>query len=182
MHEHLVTALQSGAPWKVDIVPFSLGQVHVEDGALSVWDDPAKADELLAVATGLTVHHLFPESFYDFHLAMFRARHDRAQDISDWKVISSVLTDNGLDPDLVLKGIESESILREYRDRHTDSVERLDVFGVPTFIIGDTATFVRVMTRPNGDPQHSIDLIGSLLSMMERHPEFNEIKQTSIPR
>ncbi|MGC8465958.1 MAG: DsbA family oxidoreductase [Acidimicrobiales bacterium] len=182
MHEHLVTALQGGAPWKVDFVPFSLGQVHVEEGGLSVWDDPSKENELLAVAAGLTVHHQLPEAFLDFHRAMFRARHDLAQDISDWNVIAKVLGEHQINAELVYKAIEQGDILAEYRERHTDSVERLAVFGVPTFIIGETATFVRVMTRPTGDPQHSIDLITSLLNVMGQHPEFNEIKQTTIPR
>ena len=39
-HEHLVTALSGGADWEVDFVPFSLSQVHVEEGQPAVWDDP----------------------------------------------------------------------------------------------------------------------------------------------
>jgi hypothetical protein len=33
-HEHVLTGLTAGADWQVTFVPFSLGQVHVEEGRL----------------------------------------------------------------------------------------------------------------------------------------------------
>ena len=50
-----MTALRAGAPWDVEFVPFSLSQVHVEEGGTPVWDDPAKAADLLAIEAGLVV-------------------------------------------------------------------------------------------------------------------------------
>ena len=47
-HEHLVTALQAGAPFEVEFVPFSLSQAHVEEGGTPVWDDPEHEPDLLA--------------------------------------------------------------------------------------------------------------------------------------
>src|ERR1700678_362402 len=47
-HEHLVTALRSGADWDVDFVPFSLSQIHDEEGDVPVWEDPDRASDLLA--------------------------------------------------------------------------------------------------------------------------------------
>jgi len=52
-HEHLVVALRDGAPWNVEAVPFSLSQVHVEEGGLPVWEDPAKSPDLIAEEAGL---------------------------------------------------------------------------------------------------------------------------------
>src|SRR5438874_13413158 len=48
-HEHLLTALEAGAPWDVTFSPFSLDQVHVEEGGTPVWEDPEKARNLLAM-------------------------------------------------------------------------------------------------------------------------------------
>ncbi len=40
---------------------------------------------------------------------------------------------------------------KQIRTEHEDAVSRLGVFGVPTFIVGDQAVFVRLMARPEGD-------------------------------
>ncbi len=39
-HEHVLDALADGADWDVTFLPFSLGQVHVEEGQPDVWDNP----------------------------------------------------------------------------------------------------------------------------------------------
>ncbi|MGH9299820.1 MAG: protein-disulfide isomerase, partial [Acidimicrobiales bacterium] len=57
-----------------------------------------------------------------------------------------------------------------------------DVFGVPTFISGDQAVFVRLMNRPDGDAELALRTIEGVLSLMETMPELNEYKHTSIPR
>ncbi len=31
-HEHVVAGLEAGADWEVDFLPFSLNQMHVEEG------------------------------------------------------------------------------------------------------------------------------------------------------
>ncbi|MGD0381819.1 MAG: hypothetical protein ABSC30_17760 [Acidimicrobiales bacterium] len=82
-HEHLVVALRGGADWDVEFTPFSLSQAHVEEGGLPVWDDPAKAPDLLAIEAGLVVRDEFPDKFYDVHLGLFTARHDRGLDLRD---------------------------------------------------------------------------------------------------
>jgi len=47
-HEFLVAALKDGAPFDVEFVPFTLTQGHLDDGAVPVWDDPARGADLLA--------------------------------------------------------------------------------------------------------------------------------------
>ena len=75
-HEHLAVALADGADWQVTFLPFSLSQVHVPEGGTPVWDDPAKAKDLLALAAGVVVRDRYPERFLDAHVALFAARHD----------------------------------------------------------------------------------------------------------
>lgn len=182
MHEHLITAMQDGADYQVDFVPFSLSQVHIEDGEPDVWSDPDRYNELLAVMTGMTVQRYFPENFPGVHLALFAARHDRALDLSDWSVLASILESHEVAPEEVAKLIESEHILEDFRRQHLASVEEHHVFGVPTFIVSGQAAFVRVMHRPNGDAKVARATIDRVLDTMTNYPEFNEFKYTSIPR
>lgn len=181
-HEHLVTALKSGVDWEVDFIPFSLTQTHIEEDMPSVFEDPERSDDLLAVSTGLVVRELYPDRFFDLHLAMFAARHDQSKDISDWGVISEVLSKFDIDPEKVKEQIDSGWPKDRYREGHTKSVGEYQVFGVPTFFVNDSATFVRVMTRPNSDPQYSVRLLSRVVESIMDYPELNEVKQTQISR
>ena len=59
--------------------------------------------------------------------------------------------------------------------------EALEAFGVPTFVVGSDATFVRYMTGPTDDAQASIKLIDSIVTLIEAQPELNEFKHTRVP-
>ncbi len=112
VHEHLVVALRGGAGWDVEFLPFSLSQAHVEEGGTPVWDDPAKAPDLLAVEAGLVVRDDFPDHFFDVHLGLFTARHDRGLDLRDPSVIRDVLTSAGVDAVDVLDTVAEGSVAR----------------------------------------------------------------------
>ncbi|MHB8188858.1 MAG: DsbA family oxidoreductase [Ferrimicrobium sp.] len=182
MHEHLVTALAAGAPWSVRFIPFSLSQVHIEEGETSVWEDPSRQEELSAVMVGMVVNREFPERFYETHLALFRARHDDARDIASREVLSEILRENGVPPEKVWNAIEEGWPLAAFQEAHEHSVSALKVFGVPTLFIDDQAAFVRVMTRPNGDAAKARSTVDAALATLIDHPEFNEIKFTTISR
>src|SRR5438270_9382485 len=78
-HEHLVAGLEAGAGWDVRFVPFSLNQVHVEEGQPDVWNDPDKQSSLLAMQAGIAVRDNWPGSFNRVHVALSAARHDQAR-------------------------------------------------------------------------------------------------------
>ena len=71
-------ALRAGSDLDVRFVPFSLDQVHVEEGEPPVWE--REPDEwgtgMLALLYGIAVRDAFPDQFFDAHLALFAARHD----------------------------------------------------------------------------------------------------------
>jgi hypothetical protein len=182
LHEHLVLALSTGADWDVDFVPFSLSQVHLEEGEPDVWSDPTKRKETLAVLTGMAVNRFFPDRFFATHLALFGARHDQALDLTDTAVLAAVLEAQGLEPEKVFHLIESEGLNEEFRRRHLSSVSELHVFGVPTFIFEDKAVFARIMTRPQGDAKLARRTIEYVLETITGHPELNELKYTTIAR
>ncbi len=150
-HEHLVLALADGADWEVAFLPFSLSQTHVPEGGTPVWDDPAKANDLLALASGVVVRDQYPGRFYDAHLALFTARHDEGLDLRVPEVVAGVLDRAGVPGDKVLAEVESGAPVEEIRRAHENAVSQLQVFGVPTFVVDDRAVFVRLMSRPQGD-------------------------------
>ena len=68
------------------------------------------------------------------------------------------------------------------RTEHEQYVNSHDVFGVPTFIIGDDAVFARLMTRPEGNGALARETIDRVLALLVDHPELNEFKHTRIAR
>jgi len=181
-HEHVVAALRGGADWDVEFVPFSLSQVHVEEGGVPVWDDPAKAGDLLAIEAGLVVRDGFPDRFFDVHIGLFAARHDRGLDLRDESVIRDVLSTAGVESDKVFALLAAVGPRHAFRQAHEAAVATHQIFGVPTFVIGDSAVFARIMTRPGDDAADARSTIEGVLTLVAQHPELNEFKHTSIKR
>ena len=141
-HEHLLAGLAGGADWDVRFVPFSLGQVHVPEGGVDVWDEPERDSGLLALQAGVVVRDRFPEQFPAVHDALFAARHDEALHIKDPQVVSDILTRHDVDADEVLaaiadgtfglmkrpadKGRGLEGVARKARDYYNPASEILE--------------------------------------------------------
>ena len=181
-NEHVVAALENGADYKVEFKGFSLNQAHVEDGGLSVFDDPKEKENLLAVAAGIVVRDKFPDLFGKTHIELFAARHDYAEDLRDENVISSALRRGGVDADAVFKELDDGWPFEVFRQEHEASVSKYQVFGVPTFILGDEAVFVRLMTRPEGNKDLAVDTVDKVLDLIANNSQLNEFKHTTISR
>jgi hypothetical protein len=97
-------------------------------------------------------------------------------------VIGDVLRVHDIDPDLVFAAVDTGEPLTEYEKVHDSLVDTHRAFGVPTFIIGDRAVFVRLMTRPEGDGDLARSTIDRVLDLLEGAPEINEYKYTKINR
>ena len=181
-NEHVIAALRSGAAYDVAFKSFSLSEVHVAEGETSVFDDPSKRPDLLAIAAGIVVRDRIPEKFLDAHLSLFAIRHDDGDDVRDEQTVRNALTRAGIDADLVFTEIEDGWPIKLLRSEHETSVADHSVFGVPTFISGDQAVFVRIMTRPKGDGVLARNTIDRVLELVTGHPDINEYKHTTIPR
>jgi hypothetical protein len=184
-HEHVVNALRGGADWDVEFVPFSLSQVHVEAGDPPVWENPAKAADLLSMQAGIVVRDRDPERFLDAHWALFRARHDESRDLRRQEVVAEVLREAGVDADQTLAAVADGWPLETLRKAHETAVEQLDVWGVPTFVVDGRAAFVRLMTRPEPGPAGqaaSRQLIDRVVDAVGGWTEVNELKHTSLDR
>jgi protein-disulfide isomerase-like protein with CxxC motif len=179
-HEHLAAALAGGADWDVTFLPFSLSQAHVPEGGPAVWDDPAKAQDLLALGAGVVVRDQYPEQFLDAHIALFTARHDEGLDLRKPAVVASVLERVGVPGDKVVAEVAAGAVIDDIRRAHEHAAGQLDVFGVPTFIMGDDAVFVRLMSRPAGDAALALRTTQGVLDLFETMPDLNEFKHTKL--
>jgi hypothetical protein len=180
-HEHVLAGLADGAGWDVTFVPFSLSQAHVEEGQPDVWDEPEKDSGLLALQVGVVVRDWYPDRFAPVHHRLFTIRHDEGAKLRDEAVLRAALADLGVDADAVFDEIATGKPLLQVKAEHDDAVERAKVWGVPTFIVGDQAAFVRVMHRPDGDGAEARRTIDRVLDLLA-WPDLNEFKHTSIPR
>jgi hypothetical protein len=180
--EVVVRALEAGAPVDPDFRAFSLSQVHLEDGEPAVWEPGTEPRSgVLALQWGLAVRDELPERFGAVHLALFTARHDQGRDLNDPEVLAAAVASAGVDPDEVEKLVVSGRPAAALADDHTWAVDTPRVFGVPTFVTGRRAVFVRLMDRPaTGEAARAT--LDRVLTMVEDWPDLNEFKATVIPR
>jgi hypothetical protein len=180
-HDHIVHGLRGGADWNVTFVPFCLGQSHVEPGMPDVWEAPESDSGLLALQVGIAVRDNQPHAFVELHHALFEFRHSRNGDLRDRAALSAVLRGCGIDSDSVFAEVDSGRPLATIRDEHTQYARSHQVWGVPVFIVGDSAVFVRLLDRPDGDEALAQHTISRILDLIE-WDSLNEFKHTSVPR
>jgi hypothetical protein len=181
-HEHVVAGVRGGAPWEVTYLPFSLGQVHVAEGDPDIWGHWEDDTGLLALQAGVVVRDKFPDRFLDAHEALFALRHDHGGQLRDPDAVRSALEGVDVDADVVFDEIAGGDPIAAVQAAHEAAAREHSVWGVPTFILGDQAVFVRLMDRPAGDGDHAIRSVDGVLDLLRRSPTLNEFKHTSIPR
>jgi hypothetical protein len=180
--EVVVRALEAGEPFEVDFRAFSLSQVHLEEGEAPVWQPGAEPRSgVLALEWGLAVRDQLPDRFPAVHLALFAARHDQGRDLNDPEVLAAAVAAAGVDPDEVAKLVAGGGPAAALAADHTWAADTARVFGVPTFVAGERAVFVRLMSRP-GSPAAARATLERVLAMVEDWPDLNEFKATAIPR
>ncbi len=181
-HEHVVLALQAGADWDVRFMPFSLDQAHVEEGGIDVWDDPAQRPQQTATLVGIAVRDTQPEHFPAVHLGLFTARHEHQLDVKDEVAVARVVDAAGGDGQATLAEVATGGPLDTLAEEHQRLVKDHDVFGVPTFIVGDDAVFVRLTERAGGDGAIATATIDRIIDTITGWPSLNELKHTRISR
>jgi protein-disulfide isomerase len=178
-NEAVVAAQRAGAlpdiEWRY--LAFSLDEAHLQEGDPPVWDQAPEAwgSGVLALLYGIAVRDTFPDQFLDAHVALFAARHDQGRRIDDEAVLRDVVTSVGLDADAVADEAWSGRPLKTLQTEHTQAVDEWDVFGVPTFVDGDEAVFVRFMDRGH------VDDLERMIGLLD-WTNLNEFKRTRLPR
>ena len=179
IHLHVIWALARRCDFDVTFVPWTMSQGYRDEGAPDVWDDPERDSTFSSLAVSTSVHDLMPERFLDVHEALFRAvttapfasspSRDRRRRSRDWTSISAPIFED-------VASRRPHKVIGEcFRE-----FERYEAFGVPTFVIDGDATFVRYMNPPTDDPQASIALIESLVTLMSDQSALNEFKHTKV--
>jgi 2-hydroxychromene-2-carboxylate isomerase len=173
----VVNAIRGGSDVRFRFVPFSLDQVHVEEGGAPMWErDPSEwGTGVLALLYGLAVRDAFADRFFDAHVAIFAARHDQGLKLQEEQVLRDAVSSAGLDPDAVHEEALSGRPLKTLAVEHTEAVERWQVFGVPTYLEDEQAVFVRFMERGRVD---DLERVLDLLPWTR----LNEFKRTTRDR
>ncbi|CAN5709523.1 hypothetical protein BH18ACT2_BH18ACT2_09790 [soil metagenome] len=179
-HDHVIAGLRAGADWDVTFLPFSLSQAHVEEGGTPVWEQPDVDSGLLALQLAVAVRDDQPDHFLDAHDALFEHRHGAAGDLRDRAALSAALASTGVDVDAAWTAVDEGAPLSIVEKEHTAFVDSHQVWGVPTFVVGDAAVFVRLLDLPT-DGDDAIRTVERLLDNLD-WPLLNEFKHTSIPR
>jgi hypothetical protein len=98
-------------------------------------------------------------------------------------VVSDVLERGGVPVETVFARIDDGSALATVKAEHEGYAESHEVWGVPTFIVGDQAVFIRFMHRATdgAEPAVSIDSIERAVDLIG-WTDLNEFKHTSVPR
>jgi len=182
VHDHVITGLEAGADWDVTFVPFSLGQVHVGEGETDIWERPQDDSGLLALQAGVVVRDQHADQFLAVHRGLFDARHVGGAKLDDPEAIRRVLDDHGVDGAAVLATVAEGAALETIRKEHEAVAASHEVWGVPTFLVGPEATFVRLMRTPEGDAELARRSIERIVDLVSGWPDLNEFKHTSIPR
>jgi 2-hydroxychromene-2-carboxylate isomerase len=181
-HDLVVHALLGGAPWDVTFLPFSLGQVHVSEDESPIWERPTDDSGLLALQASVVVRDEAPDRFLGVHRALFELRHRDAGDLGDEAALRRVLGAHGVDADDVFERIAGGEPLATVRKEHEAAADEHTVWGVPTFIAGDQAVFVRLMQPAGDDVAESRRAVERIIDLLVGWTDLNEFKHTSIPR
>ena len=180
-HEHVVRGLQEDAGWDVRFVPLSLSQLKVEQGAPGGWAVPGTDSGLLALELGVAVRDTQPERFLAAHSALFSFRHDEGGDLRDPEALRAPLEGAAVDVDAVMEEVAGGTPRKTVRQEHEWAVAEHGAWGVPTFMVGDQAVFVRLMDRPldGADARRTVERV---VHLSAGWPALNEFKHTRLPR
>ena len=146
-----------------------------------MWDEPHRDSGLLALTAAIAVRDFQPTSFLDVHQALFDARHS-GRNLRDESVLAAVLNEAGADGDTAMDEVDSGRPLERVRAEHTKAATEHCVWGVPTFIVGNEAAFVRLMERPCGNGEMARSTIERTVDLLGGWPGLNEFKHTSVAR
>lgn len=180
-HDHVVTGLLGGADWNVTFLPFCLGQPHVEPGMPPIWETPHLDSGIFALQVGIAARDTDPEKFLRFHHATYEYRHTRAGNLNDRAALAGMLTDAGFDADAIFGLVDTGRPLATIGEEHSRYVASHDVWGVPTFVVGDKAVFVRLLDLAAGDTDLAVTTVERILDTID-WDILNEFKHTSVPR
>jgi hypothetical protein len=179
-NDHVLTAIDGGGDYDVHFIPFSLTQAHLEVGETPVWTAPAQDSGIEALQASVAIRDHQPEQFIAAHRALYEFRHTEAGNLRDRIALNAVLQGAGVDTDAVWAVVDDGESLATIEAEHTRCAQSHDVWGVPTFIQGTAAVFVRLLATADGNSDLARSTVDRILDQME-WSLLNEFKHTSVP-
>jgi 2-hydroxychromene-2-carboxylate isomerase len=152
----------------------------VEPGETDIWDRPKDDTGLFALQFAVSVRDQQSNHFLDLHSALYNYRHEQNGNLSDSGAVGRIAQSVGINVDAVMADIASGRTLETVKDEHTRYAESHAVWGVPTFIVGSAAVFVRLLDRPKST-QDATQTVERILANIG-WDNLNEFKHTSVPR
>ena len=175
--EAVVTGLREGRDWDVRFLAFSLDQIHVSEDEPPVWErPPAERGQRCARArVGHRRARRLPRPLPRRARRAVRGAPRQGRRSSRKRRCCARRSDRSSSTRMPSRprsraAARSPTLAAE----HTEAVKQWAMFGVPTFVVGDRAVFVRLMER---DRPEDIDQVLDLFAF-ER---LNEFKYTRDP-
>jgi 2-hydroxychromene-2-carboxylate isomerase len=152
----------------------------VEPGETDIWDRPKDDTGLFALQFAVSVRDQQSNHFLDLHSALYNYRHEQNGNLSDIDSVGRIAQSLGINVETVMADIASGRALETVKQEHTRFAESHAVWGVPTFIVGSAAVFVRLLDRPKST-QDATQTVERILANIG-WDNLNEFKHTSVPR
>lgn len=181
VHDHVVTGLLAGADWNVTFLPYCLGQSNRDPDLPPIWETPQADSGLFALQVGVAARDTDATKFLSFHHAVYEYRHTRAGNLNSRDALAAMLDDAGFVSSDIFARVDGGDPLRTIATEHMQYVNSHEVWGVPTFVVGANAVFVRLLHTANGDGKLAVSTINRILDNID-WPILNEFKHTSVPQ
>ena len=160
---------------------FCLEQVNNKEGPeWKAWERPLEETRgVLALRAGKAAVRQGTELFESFHMALLKARHEAAAQISDRGVLVKVAQETGLDLDTFERNLDDSVMASEVGSDHEAAREK-GIFGTPTFVFpGGGTAYLKMLLLPDG--ADVLGLFRSLENIVEGNPFVGEIKRPQPP-
>ena len=163
---------------------FSLEQGNSKNGSeWKVWEQPDtyKSKSLVALRAGEAARRQGMEAFERLHLALLTARHGGNGRISldQTGPLVAVAGDAGLDASRLREDMGDRGLLDNIARDHTEAVERLGVFGTPTFVFDNGgAAYLKSFIPPQED---SVAFFEHFVAIVAQRQYVGELKRPQPP-
>lgn len=156
---------------------FLLAQVNNPDSnSIKAWEAAPGQEPpgVLALKAAEVVRRQAPQGFDDFHMALLQARHDRQLDLQDRGELVELAERFGVTAAQMEAELDNPTVAAKIGEDHMDAIQRLGVFGTPTFCFAGGALFVKVDPVPQG--QKAIELFNQICQISGQ-PYVYELKR-----
>ena len=170
---------EMGAKLSINWKYFSLEQTNNQQGPeWKIWEQPEGyvSRGLLAFRAAEASRQQGDAAFNSFHISLFKARHEKRQDISDMDTIIKVSESAGLDMALFRKDLSDCRMLTKLGKDHAFAAQTLGVFGTPTLVFPERqAIFLKMAAPP--PPEESLAVFAELSHLADRRQYILEVKR-----